>query len=154
MLLLLLFAVLSQQHAVRIAPECAAAHAAALRYGVKFTDTDRNGLIDIRDMGPKIVQYGLYWLDTNHDNQLSRQEVQDLYTREVPWEDRLLIWAAALVHITKYPIDRVFIDCDADQDGIITFEDYKTKRYISCMETCNKAEDVMNILGIKFGAIP
>ena len=152
--LCLLFIVSCLSHAVKIAPECVAAMAACQRYKLKIVDTDRNGVIDIRDMGPQIVQFGLFWIDTDHNNQLSHQEVVDLYTRAVPWYDRFGIWAAVLLHITKYPIERVFTDCDANGDGIITFDDYKTLRYQSCMETCDKAEDVMSFLGIKFGAIP
>ena len=135
-----------------IIPECVAAARAAHRYGVHLRDVDANGIIDINDIGQHALAFGLHWADTDNDGTLSRAEVQALYERTVPFYARATAWALSFV-TSKYTLQRVFDDCDADGDGVITLVDYEARRHLSCMETCGKAEDVFEFLGTKFGAI-
>jgi len=136
-----------------IIPECVLAAKAAHLYSVHIHDIDKNGIIDINDIGPQAIMFGMYWADVNKDDHLSHEEVEALYTRVVPLWARVVSWTLSLF-TSKYTIEKVFADCDADHDGIISVPDYEALRFVSCMETCAKAEDVFNYLGIKFGVIP
>ena len=136
-----------------IIPECFLAAKAAHLYSVHIHDIDKNGIIDINDIGPQAIMFGMYWADTNKNGQLEYDEIAALYTRVVPLWARLVSWTVSLF-TSKYSIERVFSDCDANGDGVITVPDYEARRYTTCMETCGKAEDVFNYVGIKFGIIP
>jgi len=136
-----------------IVPECVLAAHAAHAYNVTIRDFDRNGVVDINDIGPQAIIFGMHWADTNRDNKLDHEEVAVIFAKIVPWKVKLL-GIATVLFTSKYTSERVFTDCDANNDGVITVEDYQEKRYTSCLETCGKAEDVFNYIGIKFGAIP
>lgn len=127
---------------------------AAHRYQVHITDIDKNGIIDINDIGPRAIAYGMYWIDTApRDGQLSYAEIKSLYLKEVPFGLRVAAWMLSLF-TSKYTVERVFEDCDVNKDNIITLAEYEQRRYTTCMEWCGKAEDIFDYLGIKFGAIP
>lgn len=136
-----------------IVPECVVAAHAARTYNVTIRDIDRNGVVDINDIGPQAIIFGMHWADTNRDNKLDHDEIDALFSKILPWEVKLLSVATRLF-TSKYSSERVFTDCDADKDRVITIEDYQALRYTTCLENCGKAEDVFNYIGIKFGAIP
>ena len=144
---------LAEQSAPVITEECMGARRAAQRYGVHIFDINYDNIIDIKDIGPAAIEFGMHWADTNGDGRLSHKEVAALYKRAVPAWQRLAAWTVSLF-TSKYTLEKVFADCDADGNGYITMADYETKHHSTCMETCAKAEDIFDYLGIKFGPIP
>ncbi len=142
-------------------PECMKSVRFAYAVGVHIHDVDSNGIIDAIDIAPAALQYGMYWADINpRDGQLSREEVQTVY--DAVMSDRIKFAplrlaakgaiAVSSLFTTKYTADTVFQDCDANNDGFITREDYDNSR-ATCIETCGKTEDVFDYLGSKFGKI-
>jgi hypothetical protein len=136
-----------------VIPECAHAARTAIKLGMVIHDVDNNNIIDIEDIGPVALEYGMLRTDVDKDGALSLSEIQRVYREAVPAWKRGGI-AIAGFFSPKYTIASVLADCDYDKDGQITWSDYVELRHRSCMETCGKAEDVLDILGDKYGPMP
>jgi hypothetical protein len=137
---------------VEVAEECMLAMHAAHRVRQPIHDINGDGIIDIEDIGPAAIEFGMHYVDVNKDGMLSHKEVQDAFTKIAAWYVRLGSWFTSFV-TSKYSPEQVFIDCDNDKDGKISRADWQALRYETCMEWCGKAEDVFNYIGSGYGLL-
>lgn len=70
--------------------------------------------------------------DTNGDAHVSRKELVVAIDSRLPW------WKRTAFHLFG-GIDKIFADCDANGDGLLTRED-ALARPDTCMESCFKRQ--------------
>lgn len=125
-------------------------------------DIDNNGVINVIDIAPVALRYGMYWIDVKpRDGSLSTTEVSTAFDAimSTRYNWKLLNYAVkgavaiTSLYTTDYTSEKVMLDCDANHDGFITFDEYIVLSNTTCMQTCGKTEDVFDYVGNKFGKI-
>lgn len=146
-----------------VTKECEKSVREAYALDLHVHDIDGNGVIDVIDIAPVALRYGMYWIDVApRDGSLSTSEVSSAYDAimDSRFHYRVLKYAAkgavavSSLFTVKYTSQKVMDDCDANRDGFITPDEYEQLSTTTCMETCDKTEDVFDFVGGKFGKMP
>jgi hypothetical protein len=101
--------------------ECVPAMKAARHYHINVVDLNGDGHLDIVDIGPAAVKFGLHWLDVApRDGQLSLKELNTAWSEKAAWWEKTASWLVSFA-FSDFSPESVFTNCaSAARPTVIT----------------------------------